>query len=71
MEKKRLEMLLPRGMSRREFARLLGASGLFGGGLPLVAACGGESAEAEARMGEAFESAQPDVVEASSPLVEP
>jgi spermidine/putrescine-binding protein len=48
MEKSRVEVLLPRGMSRREFARLLGASGL-GGLSPMLSACAGESAGADAR----------------------
>ena len=51
MDRSRVEMLLPRGMPRREFVRALGASGLLGGLSPLLAACGGEGVEADRSLG--------------------
>lgn len=41
MARTRVDLLLPRGMPRREFARLLGAAGLLGGVSPWLSACGG------------------------------
>src|SRR5688572_16436217 len=50
MARPELQVLLPRGLSRREFARLLGASGLLGGVSPWLGACGGGTGDAaEAR----------------------
>lgn len=49
MASNRIEMLLPRGMSRRRFARLLAASGALGGLAPWMSACGDGEAEAGAR----------------------